>query len=446
MCDTAVLTPSATADRSMLFGKNSDRQRNEAQYLEYISSGLHAPDASVACTYLTIPQVARTRAVLLSRPFWMWGAEMGANDCGVTIGNEGIHARAPASDKMALTGMDLLRLALERADSAAEAVEVITSLLEQFGQGGNCGHITPNFYNNGFLVADASEAFVLETVGKEWLVERVGQFRTLSNAYSIRADAGGKSPGLDRLITESGWSRAPICDYAAAIGNPNREHIGNAQARCARSTLLMSDVAGSARASVLDLIVVLRDHGGAAGSVHSWNPEFSSHYTLCMHAGSGDRPGQTVSSWVSELTRGGDVHWVTGTAAPCISIFKPVFLDSPPTTFGPTPADQFDPRTLWWRHERLHRRALLNDLPAFIESIRHERDELEEDFARLVRALLNGGKQADRTEVTARCWKAALELEERWFQRLHKTRPARDSPYSQAWIQMNRMAGSDGLL
>src|SRR5690606_6135752 len=112
------------------------------------------------CTYVSIPQVASTHAVLICRPYWIWGAEMGANEHGVVIGNEGLPARAGIPDVPALTGMDLIRLALERATTAAGAVEVITRLLEEHGQGGNCGHIKPAYYHNGFMVADHREAFV----------------------------------------------------------------------------------------------------------------------------------------------------------------------------------------------------------------------------------------------------------------------------------------------
>jgi secernin len=55
----------------------------------------------------------------------MWGAEIGTNEHGVVIGNKGLSARSAAPRVPALIGMDLIRLGLEWAASAAEAVAVI---------------------------------------------------------------------------------------------------------------------------------------------------------------------------------------------------------------------------------------------------------------------------------------------------------------------------------
>ena len=136
MCDTFLALPAVTADGSVVFGKNSDREPNEAQALEYHPAQEFEPASTVQCTYLAIPQVRETYATLLCRPFWMWGAEMGANEKGVVIGNEAVWTRMPLNKKSGLTGMDILRLALERSATAGRALEIMVQLLADFGQGG----------------------------------------------------------------------------------------------------------------------------------------------------------------------------------------------------------------------------------------------------------------------------------------------------------------------
>src|ERR1019366_9404503 len=204
MCDTLIATPAVTATGAMLFGKNSDRERNEAQVLEPQPRRRHGRGATVRLTYVEIDQVARTHACLISRPFWMWGAEMGANEHGVVIGNEAMHSTVPAQRKRALTGMDLVRLGLERGTSAAEAVSVMTELLERHGQGGDCGHLGRFYYHNGFVIADASEAYVVETVGRWWAAERVEGVRALSNALSI-GNPHARSADLAAHAKAAGW-------------------------------------------------------------------------------------------------------------------------------------------------------------------------------------------------------------------------------------------------
>jgi hypothetical protein len=66
---------------------------------------------------------------------------------------------------------------------------------------------------------------------------------------------------------------------------------------------------------------------------------------------------------------------VTGTAAPCTGLFKPVRVGEP-LELGPAPTDRADPASLWWRHERLHRQVM-RDPGRLGALIRPERDAVE---------------------------------------------------------------------
>lgn len=195
MCDILVALPGCTVTGVTLFAKNSDRDPREAQVVEWQSP--RRDREPVRCTHLDVaPHPADTLACVLSRPEWCWGAEHGVNEAGVAIGNTTVYTTLdPRPFPAALTGMDIVRLGLERCDSAVAAVELITDLIERVGQGGS-GHdprLVPNGrpYWNAFLVADPSTAFVVDTSGRQWAAEQVSTVRAISNRTSV--------PGFDEV-------------------------------------------------------------------------------------------------------------------------------------------------------------------------------------------------------------------------------------------------------
>ncbi|XP_034429928.1 secernin-3 [Hippoglossus hippoglossus] len=206
-CDTFVALPPSTEGQRIIFGKNSDRPSDEVQEVVYFPAKCYGAGEKVECTYIEIDQVAHTYAVVLSRPAWLWGAEMGANENQVCIGNEAVWGRESADGDEALLGMDLLRLGLERADTAEKAVDVITELLEKYGQGGSCMEDESGFtYHNSFLISDRKEAWLLETSGKHWAAERVeGGYRNISNQYGITSKIDKEHPELREYARSKGW-------------------------------------------------------------------------------------------------------------------------------------------------------------------------------------------------------------------------------------------------
>ncbi|MEB2313514.1 MAG: C69 family dipeptidase [Sorangiineae bacterium] len=435
MCDTFVATHEATAAGGVIFGKNSDREPNEAQALELEPARVHEPEARLRCTYLEIPQVSRTARVLLSRPHWMWGAEMGANEHGVVIGNEAVFTRAPVAES-GLLGMDLVRLGLERAATARAAVEVIGALLEEHGQGGVAGHRDERMrYDNSFILADPEEAWVLETAGRAWVAARVRGVRAISNGLTIGERRDRESRHLAAYARDLGLYRGRgALDFARTFSNRPITWAAAAARRrgCSERALRAEE----GRITPLTAMRALRRHGDGDRAGRAAGAPLM---TVCAHASwwPTRRAGQTTASLVSLLGSSRSVHFATGTAAPCTSVFKPLWLDAGLPELGRAPGDGFDAGALWWRHERMHRAAEA-DLPRFLAGFASERDALE---ARLVaEAVALGPASAGARRVASeRAFSAAAALDERALARMPGWPGV--SPRRLYWQRMNALAG-----
>jgi secernin len=338
MCDTLCVIG---AGRS-LFAKNSDRPRDEVQLFESLPP--RAGGAVVRTTHMEIPDTGAC-AVVGSRPAWMWGFEHGVNEHRVAIGNERIFTvDDPHDAPAALTGMDLVRLGLERGRTADDALEVMTSLLEQYGQGGACADGEDDPYWSSFLVTDPRGAWVLETSGRTWAARAVDDGAAISN----------------RVTLNTNWTRAssdlPAGDDFSARLDPDVP----TEPSDVRLTATRSCVAtGAAAVAPRDLVATMRHHGhrpwGRPGSpLEDIDPPPTAGapgwdgFTVCWHI----RTVQsTTASIVAELDADLDAPlrvWVA-IGSPCASVYLPVF---PPVV----PKVLAEPAT-WQRFARLRDRV-----------------------------------------------------------------------------------------
>lgn len=450
MCDTIVALPSATADGSTILAKNSDREPNEAQALSFFPRRHYLPGTDVRCTYITIPQARETHAVLLSRPFWMWGAEMGANEHGVVIGNEAVFAKVKVP-RNGLTGMDLLRLGLERSTTADAALEVITSLLETYGQGGSGGYQHKFYYHNSFIIADRHRAWVLETVDRHWAARRVRDVATISNGLTIGNEFDIASHDLVSYAVRRGWCKGrDDFHFARCYSDRLYTHFSLCRVRQPYTEAGLQSRAGTLEPE--DFMALLRSHGSGAGSA-SYNSTRGSNGDICMHYGEGlIRNSQTTGSLVAHLRPDGTAtFWLTGTSAPCLSVFKPFYLDGSwpdwpedvALALGPEPSGVYDPDCLWWQGEALHR-AVLADYPTRAAVFAADRNMLER---RLIAEEAESGR-APGNLASFMAWalaesRAALRA---WHARVAATPVRHPAPwwYRKRWQALTRAAGMPG--
>lgn len=286
MCDCLVALPALSASGKTLFAKNSDRPRNENQIIRWNPSRRDTDD--IQATHISVAPFAQTTlACVLSLPEWCWGAEHGVNEAGVAIGNETIYTTDDPRDAPdALIGMDLVRLGLERATTAQEAVHVLSEMIAEYGQGGS-GHDSRSGaprrpYWSSFLIADPADAWVVETSG------RVVESMRVTSTWAIS-------------------NRTTIPEFDAAHRHPKQP------------VHLLVDPRLNASRDVLRTVPVTRDAVTHHLSSHVGG---DNGWTVCMHAEhNGEVVEQTTASLIAELDKNNStVWWAQG--SPCVTPYQ----------------------------------------------------------------------------------------------------------------------------
>jgi len=234
-CTGVYVGKNFTADGSVLLGQLGDE--NSSHWIEVIPHRTWEPDAVLSVgadkeanfpgVRIEIPQVAETHKYVTVRYSEYKGflpplENGGLNEFGVSVvdvwspSRKELEEMTPKEQK-GLSYSDEARVAMERAKTAREAVEIIGGLIDQYG------HAT--YGGNVHLVADAEEGWIIEEfAGGQglWAAKRLGP----DDVLVIRPGHIGEFPldykdnpnymGSDHLVSfaiEKGW-------YDPAEGRP----------------------------------------------------------------------------------------------------------------------------------------------------------------------------------------------------------------------------------
>ncbi|EMY68545.1 C69 family dipeptidase [Leptospira vanthielii] len=360
MCDTSLATEKFTKTQKRIFAKNSDREPNESQSILHVPRLEHKKGSLLRTTYIEIPQTPVTYEVFLSKPFHMWGAEMGVNEFGLCIGNEAVFTNLKISKRNnGLTGMDLIRLALERCKSAKDGLFLITELLETYGQDACGGYENKSFfYHNSFIIADRTDGYVLETADRYWVAKKIDSFYAISNGLTIGSDFDYSSPNLIDTLRKNSNRDFSFKDYFS-------DQFYTYMSHCKDRKKLHEDTAESseketASYTAKQAMETLKTH---FIETDEFEPSSSSMKSLCLHATGPTTPNQTNGSliveWDTSETNQDPLRvYYTGTSTPCLSLFKPFYFGTK-NFIGSSSlsSDKAYSETLWWLHESIARKS-----------------------------------------------------------------------------------------
>jgi dipeptidase len=387
-----VALPSATKDNQTIFAKNSDRPATECQPLVQRARETHPAGASMKCQFVEFPGVTTTYRHVGSRPYWCWGYEHGFNEHQVVIGNEGLASKYEF-DSPKLIGMELIRLGLERAETAAEAVTVMTELITKYGQGKFSNDQGVRTYDNGYIIADPREAYILQTAGHEWAVKQIQGALGISNVYSIEEDWDRLSPNsVDDAIAQGWWTDTSArFNFSEAYSRAADRSVGSGAMRRRRSCAVLSKYTGDIE--VQTMMALLSDHSDGSTPDEPFQTEISSGTSICVHHDDKGEGSNTAASLVAHLCDDGSrlpVYWCSF-YSPCLAVFLPIFIEGAlPQVLAigdETPSND----SPWWLFRQLSLKLRLEE-PELIPTVQEKWKELQTQLFTTAYEIAKEGK------------------------------------------------------
>lgn len=356
---TAMVGKDLTADGSVLFFHQEDLSRYALHHVRVTPRQTHdlRQNPNVQLYWIEIPQVRTTYGYIAGHTFdddyVPGGLSFGVNEHGVAIGMNVGYPKEPLPDRDGMLWSDFMKIVLERATTAAEAVEILAALTETYHNTDDPGQI--------FGIADPNEAWVFEASVTRWVAKRVPDdgMWVIANRYTIGTEWDRASEDLVEFAIENGWYD-PERDgpfhfsrvYTRDTYDSRREWFPNRPydyLREARSYDFLAKAAANGGVTVQDVMELMRDHYNGTFLYH--DPPHQSPYRNIEIS-------RTVSSIVAQLRSDmpdgvGHLAWIT-LSPPATTPYLPFHVGitsvAAPVETGVAyngMAD-FDPDSAWW--------------------------------------------------------------------------------------------------
>jgi len=351
-CTSFMAHGKATKEGVTIIAKNRDLGADSINCVE-LHEHRYPEEDTYRAAYIDIPQVDETYKFIGVKSVGRWGFGQGINEFQVGIIDNDAGSMDELSYTKGLHDNDYIRLALERAKTAREAVDIIGNLTEKYSQSWN--GIT-------FTIGDPNEIWLLEVAGYQWVAKKfTNTVMAIANQFELTDNYDLSSENLVSYALEQGLieEEVPKINFIEVYGardlypGPDDEKVQKwpiytSQIRQERAIELLNGKIGELTEK--DFILFLQDHYDNVkledGSIVNMNqiPFYSTNFesigqsfvrAICHH----DISGKTGSSSVI-ISRPGvpnelGTMW-TSLGQPCQSIYVPFYVgvNSVPESFS----------------------------------------------------------------------------------------------------------------
>jgi dipeptidase len=392
-CSTIIVGKDITADGSMLLAHNEDLGNYSAHHYIYIAYATHKPGEIVATHFgAMIPQVSETYAYTATTIFDInyspGDVTSGINEHLVAVVNNASYRRnapetLPTDGRIIWT--EFTKFALERAKTAAEAVELIGSLASTYKLGADSGTI--------FGVIDPNEGWWIEvTLEGQWVAQKMENSIASERANIFRIGVVDfndtknfkYSNDLVTYAKKQGWYVSGDFNFTAVYADPTKVNSQYNLRRTWRMGELMKNVGAAKKIDPQFVMTILRDHyEGTDYDLTNGHKKGSPHHTdertLC-------RMDTEVSTVIQARTKKGqqdlpsDIGGISWRAlgTPCTSIYTPWYLGSLkiPKEFQ-TGTSHFTKNSAYWTARSLSNSVDMRYQSQVIDEVKITREQFE---------------------------------------------------------------------